>query len=200
MYGALLVGLAALIPLPFVDELVRRWLLGRLFCSVTEEHEVPLTPKQGWRLARRRYMSILGCMLTLVWWPLKKLFRTIVYVFIMKDAVDWVADALVRCALVHRSAQRGALAVGSEAVWVPLDTTVSASLQSPISRWLRGRKTPPDPPFRPLVRPGSLAAWVLQWADAGTVVHAFEAELDALTAGLPDKASAVGLPADPRTR
>ena len=189
--AAVLVGLAALVPLPFVDELLRRWLLGRLFCRITEESGAALTPQQGWRLARRQYLSVLGCVLTLVWWPLKKLFRTVVYVFILKDAVDWSADALVRCVLVHHSAQRGALPQAPEAVWVPLDKTVSSGLQSPVSRWIRGRKTPPAPPAQPVVRVGSLAARLLRWAEGGSVLQAFESELDALTTGRPGTPPAV---------
>lgn len=178
--GALLVGLAALIPLPFVDELVRRWLLGRLFCSLAGELGAPLTPQQGWRLARRQYVSVLGCILTLVWWPIKKLFRTVVYVLIIKDAADWSADALARCALVHRSVQLGALPHAPEAVWVPLDKAASARLQSPVSRWIRGRKTPPPELARPVVTPGSVAARILRWADGGAVLDAFEEELQTL--------------------
>ncbi len=181
--AALLVGLAALIPLPFVDELVRRWLLGRLFCRITGETGAALTPQQGWRLARRQYLSVLGCVLTLVWWPIKKVFRTLVYVLVLKDAVDWSADALARCVLVHQSAQRGALPQAPEAVWVPLDATVSSGLQSPVSRWIRGRKAPPRPPVQPVVSAGSFAAGLLQWAEFGAVLQGFELELDALTVG-----------------
>ena len=177
---AVLVGLAALIPVPFVDELVRRFLLKLCFEEQANLMGSPLPAGVAWRLSKQRASVVVGCLLAVFWWPLKKLFRTVLFFLLVKDAIDWATDAAVRSAMVRRALERGALPGDTEAVWAAIDRSTGAHVKSPVVRVVLDKPAPPAP-WRPSdAGLGGLLAWMAQWGRGHAALVAFDAALDGL--------------------
>ena len=107
--NALAFGSLALLPIPLLDS----WLQGRvqreLYRGLGLRAEKPLSDACLDTLIEFRGSYMLGCLVGVVWWPIKKLLRKIVYVFAMKDAVDGVAESAVRAEMVRRAIDAGRL-------------------------------------------------------------------------------------------
>lgn len=181
--SAVLVGFAALVPLPLVDELVRRYLLKSCFEEQAKAAGRPLDPGEGWALARQRSNLIVGCLLAVFWWPIKKFFRLILFFLIVKDVMDWAADAVIRAAMVRRALERGLLPGRTEAVWAALDGAADAHCRSPAVRALLDAGSPP-PPLWTSTQGGldPLFAWLARWGRGHAALAAFDVALDGLAA------------------
>lgn len=133
-------ALAGLIPVPFVDTWIQGRLRSELIRSLGHHHAVPLEPAVVRTLARSPGNVLVGCVMGLVWWPIKKLIRKVVYVLTVKDAVDALADTFVRGEMVRLAFSAGLLPHASEQVRTAMDAAMSAHTRSPL--W--GPKTPHD--------------------------------------------------------
>jgi hypothetical protein len=175
---AMLVGLCGLIPFPFIDELGRRYLLSLGYQEQAKLAGRPLPDGAGWKLARRRSNILIGCLLAVFWWPIKKLFRTFFYFLTIKDAIDWMAEAAVRGAMVDRALERGHLPDDLDQVWGAIDHSVSKHVSSPVKHLLLGRKAPP---LAEGPAPGGfegLVAYVARYAGGRDALVAYESALD----------------------
>lgn len=190
---ALLAGLAALVPVPLIDELLRRFVLSRAIEEMARQRGRPLPDGAGWALSKRRSNILVGCLLAVFWWPVKKLFRTVLYFLTVKDAIDWGADAAIRLAMVRRALDRGLLPDHPDAVWKALDDTADAHVGSPVTRG----KAAQDPGWD--VEPSGLDAFITQLArsaGAHDAMVAYDQALDALDALGLDVGDAAALAAD----
>ncbi|MFH1467392.1 MAG: hypothetical protein ABIO70_23615 [Pseudomonadota bacterium] len=110
--SAVLAGICALSPVPFVDDLVigaiRRRLVRRLFRA----RGVTLSWPQQRALTRTGSNWLLGCLGALVIYPIKKIFRKIFYVFAVKEAVDVASRLLHQGLLVEHALERGCIQAG----------------------------------------------------------------------------------------
>ena len=179
---AVLVGLAALIPVPLVDEVVRRVLLKMCFDEQATMMGKPLGDGEAWRLSKQRANLLVGCLLAVFWWPIKKLFRTLIFFLLVKDAVDWATDAAVRSAMVHRALERGALPGDTESVWTQLDHCADTHVKSPLMRALMDKKAPPEAWQAEDAGLGGLLAWLARWGGGHDALVAFDEALDGLGA------------------
>lgn len=142
---SVLCGLCALIPLPWVDEWAERQARRKLYGAVAAAHAAPLDEPALDVLTEDRSSLVLGCLWAVVRWPVKKLFRTIIYVLTLKDAVDGVALAAHRAAMLHAAFAAGHLPRDAAGVRAEMDLTLGRVQWSPISRWLmRGSRPPSD--------------------------------------------------------
>jgi hypothetical protein len=105
--SAILAGICALSPVPFIDDLVigaiRRHLVGRQFRA----RGVELSWGQRRALTKTHRSLLLGCVLGVVVYPVRKIFRKVFYIFAVKEAVDVASRLLHQGLLVEH-----ALAVG----------------------------------------------------------------------------------------
>jgi hypothetical protein len=91
---AVLVGLTPLIPLPFLDDLAQQHFERRLIARLLREHQIPPDDDHASALAAplpSPHGAVLGCLLTLVLYPLKKLFRKLFFFLEIKRAIDLVS-------------------------------------------------------------------------------------------------------------
>lgn len=103
-FYAVLGGLCPLIPIPFLDDLIIgvirrnmvRAILGRAGLKPTDDQVATLTHED-------RGGCLMGCLTMVVVYPLKKIFRKIVYVLAVKDCAD-VASKLLHEGLLLRYA------------------------------------------------------------------------------------------------
>lgn len=141
--SALGVGLAALIPLPFVDELVRRRLLRAAFRAAAADEGVALGPAELRVLVGERGSVLLAVLKAVLIWPIKKLFRTLIYALTVKDALDWTTEAALRAEMIHMAAGAGALPARAVEVRRWMDEILARHRTSPVSRWLLRLERPP---------------------------------------------------------
>jgi len=179
--SVVLVGFAALVPLPLVDELVRRYLLKSCFEEQATAAGRPLEVGEGWALARQRSNLIVGCLLAVFWWPIKKFFRFLLFFLIVKDVMDWAADAVIRATMVRRALERGLLPGQTEPVWAALDAAADTHCKSPAVRALLDAGSPP-PHVWTSTEGGldTLFAWLARWGRGHAALEAFDAALDGL--------------------
>lgn len=177
---ALGAALAALVPVPIVDLLLRRMVLHRAYGEIGNEAGVVLNGPVRRLLLKEGGNILVGCLVAALWWPVKKLVRTVVFVFMVKDAFDWFADATLRGLMVKRAADRGLLPGRAAEVGVAMDASVRKLLGSPVTGFLRRRSEPP-PPWQ--ASPDLLSKFAqenLRYANGPKALADFEARLDAL--------------------
>ena len=134
--NAIFVGLCALLPVPFLDDVLRRVLMRGAYQAIAERQGVHLEPAALQALTHAPPLRMLGCMGALFWYPVKKLSRTILYFLTVKDALDWTAEAAVRGELFSRALRRGLLPEQAATVRQAMDTAWKAHGGSPITRTL----------------------------------------------------------------
>ena len=92
--SAILAGICALSPVPFIDDLIigaiRRHAARRVFRA----HGMELSWGQQRALTRTGRNLLVGCLLGVVVYPIRKIFRKLFYIFAVKEAVD-VASRLL---------------------------------------------------------------------------------------------------------
>lgn len=177
------VGACALVPLPFIDALLRRAALKAAYRELftAAGHDVDAATLRS--LLRERTNLALGCLVAVVWWPVKKLFRTVIFVLLVKDALDWASDASVRLRMVHRALERGLLPDRAEAVGAAIDACARAHLGSPVWRGVRRKESPPMGWER---SPNPVSALAREMATLGgghAALAAFDDALDRLERG-----------------
>ncbi len=140
---ALGVGLAALIPLPFIDEIIRKRLLRSSYRHAAADAGVSLSPDTLRALTLGQGSLLWAIAKAILVWPIKKLFKTILYFLTIKDVLDWTTEAALRAEMVHMAAKAGALPAGARQVAAQMDATLERHRFSPVTRWLRGPRRPP---------------------------------------------------------
>ncbi len=173
---AVMAGLCALVPVPILDGWLERRALRSMYAAIAESTGRPLDDATLDLLAEDRDSLLVGCLVVAVVWPLKKLFRTVFYFLTVKDAVDGVAAAAVRAAMVH--AALGRLPHGAKGVRDVMDATLGRWQYSPVSRFvMRGER----PPATWLLAADDLGVgWVYRHAGGAAILADFEARLEKL--------------------
>jgi hypothetical protein len=141
---AFAIGLTPIIPLPILDQLVRKWLLRRGIRQVAAEHGVTLTDKALKQLASDRRGCLIGCLIGVVWWPIRKLFRTMFYFLTIKECLDTMAEGAVRIEMIRRACETGVLPAQVEPVCEAMFQALKADMGSPVTRIFRHKGAPGD--------------------------------------------------------
>ena len=162
-HAVLLVALTPLIPLPFLDEVVRAGLLRRSFRLVADSEGVAL-PKASLRwLAAEREGCIRGCITVALLWPLKKFFKTMLYFLTIKECLDWMAEASIRTEMVRLSCVDGILPHDPKGARVLMTEVLKAHECSPVMRLLRREV----PTIQDIPQGTFSERWVYRMATAG---------------------------------
>jgi hypothetical protein len=174
-FYALLVGLCALVPVPILDGWLARRALRAMYAAIADARGAPLPPESLDRLAEDRESLLVGCAWMAVVWPIKKLFRTVVFFLAAKDVIDGVAAAALRAAMLDAGLAR---AQGDARVVRDLmDATLDRWYHSPVNRFvLRGER-----PASAWVAPrglGVVVGWLYRHAGGGVIVPDFVKRLE----------------------
>lgn len=115
-----LIGASALIPVPFLDDVVKKYLEMRLYRLVASSEHRELSKEQSEQLADEPSSGCfaLGCVLSALIYPIKKILRKLFFFLEIKRAVDQATTALARGWLFHLALRRG--------LWEPSDDPESA--------------------------------------------------------------------------
>lgn len=176
-------GLAMLIPLPWVDEYVERRLTRSMYRALAEAHGVALPEAALDTLTEDRGNVAIGCLLAIVKWPLKKLFRTVVYVLTVKDVIDGATRAAHRATLVDIALAEGLLPGHAEGVRTVMDELLGKIRISPVTRplWRQERPAllvPDDAPAQ-----ARALHWLQRHGGGGVLLPLFHERLAALRSG-----------------
>jgi hypothetical protein len=138
-HSTLLVGLTPFVPLPVLDGVIKRHLLRRSWRELALLHGVSVEEATLVALTRDKRSFLLGCLGAVLWWPLKKIFKSVFFVLQLKECVDEASEASVRSLLVRTALQRGHLPAQAEAVREAMDAAWERRGGSPVTGWLRKR-------------------------------------------------------------
>lgn len=107
VWYSLLAGLCPLLPIPFLDDAIVRYLRKRLYRGQLRRAGLQATSLQLDVLAYSPIRGMmLGCLIGTVWTVFKRIFRKIFYVLAVKDCVD-VASATFHEGWLFRRAIKG---------------------------------------------------------------------------------------------
>ena len=177
VHWGLLAGLTPLVPLPLVDFWLSTRMRRQMYRAIARDAGVEVDRDTLVKLTRRRgglFARIAG---GVVGWVIRKIFRTILYFFTVKDVFDESADAMLRASMFRVALERGWLPDQAEQVRSAMDEVLQGC--SPVERLFRGqpRGTPED--FGGgLV--ASLGEGLQRWGGGAILVAEFERRMTAM--------------------
>ena len=104
-----LAGLCKLIPIPFIDDITQGYVVRRMMRLLLEQHGIEADSTALERLTRERQGCPLGCLYTLVLYPIKKIIRKVLFFLAFKDFLDESSKWFHRGYLVQYAAQTNML-------------------------------------------------------------------------------------------
>lgn len=111
---AVLIGLTPLIPIPFLDDLVKLYFYRRLVRSLASRHKLSLSTDETNILAEDRgQVSIRGCLFGILEYIVKRLIRKLIIVLEWHRAIDLVTQAYYAGYLIDYAFQQGLYAAGA---------------------------------------------------------------------------------------
>ncbi len=153
---AWLVALAGLIPFPFVDAWIQDALRRQLVRSLAKHHNAELEGQHVEILVRQNNNLLWGCFQGVVWWPIKKIIKKLVYILTVKDAADAAADTFIRGEMLRRALAAGVLPTRATEVRAVIDDVLATHTRSP----LFGPKAKPT-----RAMPSTAEVWYVNVAD-----------------------------------
>jgi hypothetical protein len=135
---ALLVALCALIPLPIVDGMVENYLRRRMARKIAERHGQELPPDALSTLADAPSGGCVGCLFAILWWPVKKLLKTLSVVFQVKGITDTMSEVVHRGLLLEEAFRAGWLPGDTAKVRLAMDKALTNVDTRPLERALNG--------------------------------------------------------------
>lgn len=148
-----LAGLARLVPLPFVDDYLATQALRKAL-ALDAPVDAPLSQEQLAILTEDRSSMLAGCLRTAILWPLKKLFKTILWFLTVKDVLDQWAYAAQVLAMVRTARAAGWLNGQERAVRDAMEVAFGRTRWSPVTRVVMMY---PRPPLETPAEPDALA-------------------------------------------
>ena len=172
-----LLGLVPLVPLPFLDDYVRSRVLRAGFVALGEAGGAPIDAPAARVLSEDRSSMLRGCLYAAVVWPLRKLFRTVLVVLLLKDILDEMTLGAIRFEMGRIAVDRGLLPAAAPAVRDQMEASLERHRASPVSRLLLGLARPPVDWPRGLGVLVSLAGRLLWAGGGGAVLEQYSAAL-----------------------
>ena len=125
-------GMCKFIPIPFVDDIVQGFVVRRMIRVLLAEHGIVADTEALERLTRERPGCPLGCIYTLVLYPIKKILKKILFFLAFKDFADESSKWFHRGYLVQYAAQAELLTartMTSEHLQWPVALAIEETLQ-----------------------------------------------------------------------
>jgi len=148
---ALLACLCSLIPVPFLDTIAENRVRRALVRRIAAERGVTLSPEEVSVVADLPSGGCKGMILALLWWPVKKLLRTVAMVFLVKGLVDAASEVVHRALMVHHAVVVGHLPGAAERVRRAMDRALEHVDTRVVERAFFGRLRNPRGEFNRMV-------------------------------------------------
>ena len=125
---AVLIGLTPLIPIPFLDDLVKSFFYKRFVRSLAARHKLSLSADEINTLAEdRNRVGIRGCLFGLIEYIVKRLIRKLIIVLEWHRAIDTVTQAYYAGYLMDYSFQQGWYTPGDPQQAIGLRSAIDAA-------------------------------------------------------------------------
>jgi len=148
---ALLTSLCALIPVPFLDTFAENRVRRALVRRVAADQGVTLPPSDVKAVADLPSTGCSGMLAALLWWPVKKLLKTVATVFLVKGLVDAASEMVHRSLMVHHAVSEGFLPGSAERVRRAMDRALDHVDTRVVERAFFGRLRNPRGEFNRMV-------------------------------------------------
>ena len=148
---AVLIAMCELIPIPIVDGMVENRLRRALVRAQAARHELALDEEQVRLLADRPSGGCRGMVLGVLWWPIKKLLKTLTTIFMVKGIVDVASEVVHRALMFDEAATQGWLPSQVDRVRASMDTALTHVDTRLIERRLMGKLREPKGRFNQAV-------------------------------------------------
>lgn len=137
--NALVAGLCPLVPLPILDEMLRKSVMKATYVAIGRQLGQPLDEPAAEALADPGNIALVGCLIAGLWWPIRKLLKTFFYFLTVKECLDWAAEAAVRAEMVRVAFARGLLPDHASEVRQAMDRAWDRHGASPVVSFLLRR-------------------------------------------------------------
>lgn len=148
---ALLATLCALIPVPFLDTFAENRVRRALVRQIAARHDTTLPPEAVRVVADLPSGGCWGMVKAALWWPIKKLLRTIAMVFLVKGLADAASEVMHRALMVHHALGSGLLPDEAQRVRAAMDRALEHVDTRIVERAFFGRLRNPRGEFNRLV-------------------------------------------------
>ncbi len=144
----ILAGVAMMVPLPILDDWLSRKALRRALAADAEACGQPLDEATLELLTEDRSNMLVGCLRAAILWPLKKLFRTVLWFLTIKDVIDIATRSAEVLAMVRIARERGWLPSRAREVRDAMEVSFGRHRWSPVTRFIMRYPRPPldEPP------------------------------------------------------
>lgn len=129
---ALMVAAAGLLPVPFLDTWLQSQLQRDMVHLIGRRAGQRLAHAQVVHLTEQNDSLLLGCLQGALIWPIRRIFRKVVYILTVKDAVDAAATTYVRGELIRRAFAHGLLPHHTGAVKTAIKDVLTTHTRSPL--------------------------------------------------------------------
>jgi hypothetical protein len=109
---ALLIALTALIPVPLLDRGIENYLRRRMVRAIARRHELELSEADVATLAHVPTGGCFGCLWSVVLWPVRKILKTVLFVWQIKTIADAASEMVHRALMMEEALESG---------WIPGD-------------------------------------------------------------------------------
>lgn len=175
----LLAGLTPLVPLPLVDFWLAARMRRQMYREIARDLAIEVDRDTLVALTRRRQGLLSRVAGGIVFWVIRKIFRTILYFLTVKDVFDESSDALLRASMFRAALERGWLPSRVEEVRSAMDEILKRS--SPVERLLLGQPSgTPDDFGGGLI--GGLGSGLQRYGGGAILVAEFERRMTATEA------------------
>ena len=176
VHWGLLAGLTPLVPVPLVDRWIGSRLRRQMYRQIARDAGVSIDRDTLVLLTRLRG-GLLGRVAGgVIFWVVRKIFRTIFYFLTIKDVLDETVEALLRATMFRVALERGWLPDRSAEVRAAMDEILKRS--PPIERFARGEPRGPGDDFGGGFV-GGVASGLQRWGGGAILVAEFERRMAA---------------------
>jgi hypothetical protein len=194
-FYAAVASMTVWIPLPLVDGVAQNHVRRAMVREVFRRHGLAVEPETVAILADQPRGSCLGCIGSVLVWPIKKLLKWVFTFLQFKEMADIGSDVAHRALLLEEAVRQGWLPGNPKNVRNAMDRTFERLEFRPVERYLRGPFRTEDKEWREAVRaavdgsrklpsggfpPGTTAAMRFSFTTQGFMaeaVHGFRAEM-----------------------
>ena len=135
---ALLIALTALIPLPMLDTGVENYLRRRMVRAIARRHDLTLSDEDVATLAHVPTGGCFGCVWSIVGWPIRKVLKTVFFVWQAKSIADCSSEVIHRALMIEEAMDVGWLPGDAQVVRKAMDTTLASVDTRVVERQIAG--------------------------------------------------------------
>jgi len=135
---ALLIALTALIPLPMLDTGVENYLRRRLVRKIAGRHEIELSDEDVVTLAHAPSGGCMGCAWSILGWPIRKVLKTVFFVWQAKSIADAASEAIHRALMLEEAFDVGWLPGDAQVVRKAMDKSLDSVDTRVVERQIAG--------------------------------------------------------------